>query len=105
MRYAANIKRPLPSETFRTRVREARTQRGLSQRALVDALRERGIEIHQPAYSDLENGRRSIGLDEAVAIARVLKVPVERLYMTWEDLLVFEAEIGLAPAQPKEQAA
>jgi transcriptional regulator with XRE-family HTH domain len=83
-----------PSDTFRERMREARTQRGLSQRGLATGLRELGYAFEQPTISWIENGTRNISLDEAVAIARVLRVPLGRMYMDWTDYLVSEAEAG-----------
>ena len=84
-----------PSRTFGTRLREVRTRRKISQRELVEWLRGLGFDLHQPAISGIESGKRQLSFDEAVAIARFLKIPLEALYMSWEDWLVFESEFGL----------
>jgi transcriptional regulator with XRE-family HTH domain len=63
-----------PSEVFSTRLRETRRARGMSQRALADAVTAAGRRMNKVAVSRLEKGpsERGVSLDEALALAYVL---------------------------------
>ena len=60
---------------FGARVRELRTVLGLSQEALAFA-----AGISTPYVSDVENGKRSPGLDVLVALAQALGVSLSELF-------------------------
>jgi transcriptional regulator with XRE-family HTH domain len=91
------------SQVFRERMREARQASDISQQGLVRRLKELGVSMNQPAVARIEAGERKVSLDEAVAIARVLRVPLERLYASWEDYLVIQAERSPEEAWTNEQ--
>lgn len=59
-------------ETFIARMRSIRESRGLSQEALANALRRRGMAFHQQAIARIERGVRKVSLGEAYAIAEEL---------------------------------
>jgi transcriptional regulator with XRE-family HTH domain len=63
-------------------IRELRLaqQPPLSQQSLVRRLAEDGLVMDRSAIARFESGERSIADYEVLAIARVLKVPVERLF-------------------------
>ena len=60
---------------FGARVRELRVGRGMSQEALAFA-----AGISPPYVSDVENGKRSPGLDILVGLARALGVTLSDLF-------------------------
>lgn len=60
---------------FGARVRELRADRGLSQEQLAFA-----AEISTPYVSDVENGKRSPGLDVLARLARALGVTLSELF-------------------------
>jgi transcriptional regulator with XRE-family HTH domain len=78
---------PFPEAVFAKRARAVRQARGMSQRELGDRVRAQGLSVHHSGVNLIEKGRRKLGLNEAVAIARVLRVPLEHLYddRTWEE--------------------
>lgn len=63
-----------PSEVFVSRLRETRDARRLSQAELAQRMTERGRPMSKQALLALENGRRSVSLDEALALAAILYV-------------------------------
>ncbi len=63
-----------PEATFRRRMREARLARRLTQRDLVDALAEVGLDMNQTGITRIEGGARGITLHEAIAIAAALDI-------------------------------
>lgn len=70
----------LPSDTFARRAREERERQRMSQAKLAKGMSEElGITIYQTAVTRIEQQTRAIQLDEAVAIARVLNVPLAAL--------------------------
>jgi len=68
-------------------VRRARKASKITQRDLVAQLQLLGIKIDQAGLSKLENGNRPITDIEIIAIARILKVPVSRLFEESSDML------------------
>ena len=59
---------------------KARKASKITQKDLVAQLQVLGIKIDQAGLSKLENGTRPITDIEIIAIARILKVPVSRLF-------------------------
>ncbi|WP_353113281.1 helix-turn-helix transcriptional regulator [Microbacterium sp.] len=69
-----------PEQAFALRMREARKRLGISQASLAQAvsvaLRE---QLSPTAITKIETGDRAVRLNEAVAIAEVLKIGIELL--------------------------
>jgi len=59
---------------------KARKTSKITQKDLVAQLQVSGIKIDQAGLSKLENGNRPITDIEIIAIARILKVPISRLF-------------------------
>ena len=59
----------------------------ITQKDLVAQLQVSGIKIDQAGLSKLENGNRPVTDIEIIAIARILKVPVSRLFEGSSDML------------------
>jgi transcriptional regulator with XRE-family HTH domain len=68
-----------PSEVFVRRLRDTREDRRLSQAELAERMRAQGQPMSKQALLALENGRRGVSLDEAVALAAVLHVAFSHL--------------------------
>jgi transcriptional regulator with XRE-family HTH domain len=69
-----------PSEVFAARLRDMREARGLSQAELAQLATEQGCELDRAAVLRIENGKRRLALDEAVALAWALRaVPAQLL--------------------------
>jgi transcriptional regulator with XRE-family HTH domain len=69
-----------PESTFANKLRELREERGLSQSQLAAALADKhGITLDPTAITRLEGGSRSVRLDEAVAIADVLRATLPQM--------------------------
>lgn len=65
-----------PEETFIERMRRFRTVRGWTQSFLADWVRVEGIDLRDEVVTRIETGQRSVRLNEAVAIAAALRVPL-----------------------------
>lgn len=66
---------PMPSTTFIARLRAHRIEAGLSQAELADRMSALlGVVIDPSTITRVEQGRRAVRLDEAVAAARALDV-------------------------------
>jgi transcriptional regulator with XRE-family HTH domain len=61
-----------PSEVFRSRLRETRNARGVSQGELARRMRDAGYPMDKSAVLRIEKGERGISLDEALAFAAIL---------------------------------
>lgn len=72
------------SHVLRRRIRELREARGLSQRAVAEAMTAAGVPLTGDKVSKLEAGTREVRYDELLAFADVLEVPLARL-MSPED--------------------
>ena len=59
---------------FARQVRGAREKAGMSQTALAKALSEHGVKAHMTTVAKIEAGDRSIRLNEAVALSRILGI-------------------------------
>lgn len=81
----------LPSENFTRRLREARTRRGWSQAELAKRVTALGHALDKTALTKLEGGNRKVTLDDAVALAAALDVPLLAM------LLPDEGKVPLAP--------
>lgn len=86
---------PGPSDVFRKRLREVRRLRGWTQHDLAAALVEVGMDLGEFAITRLENGKRSVSLDEAVALAAVLGVSPLHMFVPLDD-----STVELAPQLP-----
>jgi transcriptional regulator with XRE-family HTH domain len=68
---------PTPGQTFARRLREERTRAGLSQAALAERLTAQlDQKVDASAITRLEKHERAARLDEAVAIAELLDLPL-----------------------------
>ena len=76
---------PLPSEVFKVRLREARRLKGWTQQELAAALSRAGVELGEFAITRLENGKRGVSLDQAIAIAAVLGVSPLHMIVPLDD--------------------
>ncbi|MFF4374352.1 helix-turn-helix domain-containing protein [Nocardiopsis dassonvillei] len=70
----AGVPRP-QRMVFGARIRELREAKGLSQEKLADL-----AGVHRTYMSSVERGQRNVGLDNIVAIAEALDVPIARLF-------------------------
>lgn len=88
---------PAPSETFRSRMKEARQacKPPMSQQALAERLNALGNGLNQPALARIERGDRKVSLDEAIAISAALDVAPVNLFLPITD---DHAEVRLAPS-------
>lgn len=68
-----------PEDVFARRMREVRTDRGLSQSQVAAALADHGIKVDPTAVTRMEKATRAVRLDEASAVAQVLDVPLPML--------------------------
>jgi transcriptional regulator with XRE-family HTH domain len=82
---------PMPSEVFRTRLREVRRLKRWTQADLAAALAREGLEIGEPAITRMESGKRGVLLDEAIVIAAVLGVSPLHMLVPLDD---GEAQLG-----------
>jgi transcriptional regulator with XRE-family HTH domain len=73
-----------PSENFTRRLREARTRRGWTQAELAKRVTALGHSLDKTAVTKLEGGNRKVTLDDAVALAAALDVPVLSLLLPAE---------------------
>jgi transcriptional regulator with XRE-family HTH domain len=69
-----------PSEVFAARLQDTRDARGLTQTELARRAADAGRELDRAAVLRIEKGQRGIGLDEAIALTRLLHaVPAQML--------------------------
>lgn len=72
----------LPSDTFARRLRAERERQRISQAELARGIAEiLGTNIDQSAVTRIEQQTRAVRLDEAMAMASVLNVPITMLLM------------------------
>lgn len=68
------------TRTVGTRIRIARIDLGMSQAGLAQRMTEAGCTVRTSGVWKIEHGyRNGLTVDEAVAFARVLRMPIERL--------------------------
>lgn len=71
---------PLPSDVFTQRIRAERERQKMSQAQLVRRMAEEHEAVLDPsAITRIEQGTRAVRLDEAVAIADVLGLPLQAM--------------------------
>jgi transcriptional regulator with XRE-family HTH domain len=69
------------SQTFTRRVREERERRGWSQAELSRRVAALGHKLDKDAMSKLEGGERRVTLDDGIALAAALDVPLHALLL------------------------
>jgi transcriptional regulator with XRE-family HTH domain len=82
-------------------MKELRTQKGITQTQAAEDLRRKGLSFHQQTIQRIENGDRSITLDEAYAIADYFDVSVQ--YMVEEPRTLTAASVEIAIKSLREQ--
>ena len=84
------------SARFAEAMRDARTKKGWSQRKLAEELEAAsGLKLDPSAMTRMENNQRDLKLDEAVAIARVLDIPIATVLNGKQEQLVRECMLWL----------
>jgi transcriptional regulator with XRE-family HTH domain len=78
-----------PSDVFGARLRETRKSRGLSQEALAQAMTSAGRPINKVAITRIERGERGLSLDEAFALALILRVAPAHMFSPDEGEVVW----------------
>jgi transcriptional regulator with XRE-family HTH domain len=68
-------------EMFAKRLREMREERGWSQAKLSRRVTELGYRLDKAAMSRIEGGQRTVTLEDAVALAAALGVPLPALFV------------------------
>lgn len=72
---------PLPGDLFARRLRQERERQGISQAALARKIAEiLGTNVDTSVVNRIEQQLRAVRLDEAVAAAKALRVPLTVLY-------------------------
>jgi transcriptional regulator with XRE-family HTH domain len=93
---------PTPSRIAARRLKELRQRRGMSAQRLADRLEGAGVKLRRAAIAKIENGTRSIDLDEALALAWALDVGPLSFFLPPQeedqDQLVTVAGTTTAPA-------
>lgn len=72
---------------FARRMRQVREAAKMSQTRLAELLAERGIKIDPTSITRIEKGARGVRLEEAVAIAEALGVPLEELLLPGRSII------------------
>jgi transcriptional regulator with XRE-family HTH domain len=80
------------NELFSNWLRTARTQAGLSQQKVADAMTAQGLGFFQTTVAKIEQGQRPLRLDEAAALTRLFGTTID-------------AALGLKPDDPGSIAA
>lgn len=84
------------STRFAEAMRTERVTKGWSQRKLAEELEAAsGLKLDPSAMTRMENGQRELKLNEAVAIARVLKIPIATVLTGKQEQLVRECMLWL----------
>jgi transcriptional regulator with XRE-family HTH domain len=83
-----------PSEVLAKQVLVWRKRRNLSVQALADRISDLGGTLSRVAISRIENGNRSVSLDEWLLLAHVLAVPPVLLFVDLEG----GGDVAIAPA-------
>lgn len=66
-------------QNLAVRMRQIRLSRGWSQTKLADWMRTEGVDLSRTVIREIEAGRRSIRLNEAIAAAAALGQPLDAL--------------------------
>lgn len=84
------------STRFAEAMRNERSKKGWSQRKLAEELETAsGLKLDPSAMTRMENGQREMKLNEAVAIARVLGIPMATVLSGKQEQLVRECMLWL----------
>ncbi|MCC2590300.1 helix-turn-helix domain-containing protein [Chryseobacterium sp. MFBS3-17] len=78
-------------EQIAERLKEARIMSGLSQENAAKIL-----QIHRPAISEIESGRRKVSAEEIIQFAKLYKVSTSWLLLKEEDESAFDEQIKIA---------
>ena len=94
-------------ERLAANIRALREYQGISQAALAQAMRDRGHPWHQPTVHRVELGRQPVEIPEAIGLAAILGVPLDRLFwLTGENAAQAVAEQAVTRLRESaEQAA
>jgi len=90
-----------PSDVFRTRLVDVRKALGFSSQArLAQRLTDLGYSMHETTLTRIERGTRKVTLDDAVAIAAALDVPLTALLLPGarEELVQLTPKITVSAA-------
>lgn len=74
------------AQTFGLAVRAQRVQFGWSQRQLAVCMGTLGFSWHQTTVAKTEAAERSVPIDEAVALARLLRISLDSLLLAGAEL-------------------
>lgn len=66
-------------DCFRKALREERNRRELTLEELADVLKANGLDVHWTTLGKIENGTRSVRIDEAARIADVFETSVDAM--------------------------
>jgi transcriptional regulator with XRE-family HTH domain len=76
---------PLPSEVFRSQLREVRKVKRWTQQDLAEALARIGLNLSAFAITRIETGHRGVSLDQAIAMAAALGVSPLHMIVPLDD--------------------
>ena len=69
------------------RITEIRVSKGIRQKDFISRLQAEGMDINPSSYSKLEGQTRQITDIEIIAMAKVLRVPVQSFFLNREDVI------------------
>ncbi len=79
---------------IKDKIRELRTEKGLSTYKLAEIMTNNGFKINQSTISKIETGRQKIDTDTLIAIANALNVPIdsffENVFQKWD--IIYDSE-------------
>ena len=79
------------SEVVRKQLAQIRKRQGLTQTQLVERMKENGYDqITRTVISKIEQGTRSVSLDDALALAAVLGISPVHLFVPYEKPAIME---------------
>jgi transcriptional regulator with XRE-family HTH domain len=85
---------PDAERNFARSLRVIRETMGLSQGDLARLITEQGVSMVQQTVARLETGKRSLRLDEAVAFAWALKMPLQGMDEVGQEIMEVTMELG-----------
>jgi transcriptional regulator with XRE-family HTH domain len=74
-----------PSEAFGRRLKQVRDRNGVSTASLMRRLNDLGFKMRRAAIYEIEQGKRAVSLDEALALAAAIDVAPLFLMVPFED--------------------
>lgn len=75
----ADIEKTSAEAAFAANLRSARAARGLTQAQVAEAMARAGFKWHPPTVYKVENGERQIQFGEALELARILELSIDRM--------------------------